>query len=325
MMTFHEFIAPVLRAFGGRDPARAETVAARLPVRVASERGRLEYVLVSLTRAPDGGLVAYPSGKGSGAVTAFGQADGFFAVSALTETVAAGSEVVVQMIGRRVEPADLSIIGSHCVGLDLLVGLLAREGITARLLAVGSQGGLAAARRGECDIAPIHLMDPQTGVYNTPFLSAGLALVPGYGRMQGVVFRPGDNRFATSPEAAVAAVLADPASVMMNRNAGSGTRILIDRLLAGRRPNGYSVQAKSHNGVAAAVAQGRADWGVAIETVARRSGLGFLPLLAERYDFVVPASRLGRPAVVRFVALLDDPATQTALAAIGFSPTPRNA
>ena len=75
---------------------------------------------------------------------------------------------------------------------------------------------------------------------------------------------------------------------MVNRNAGSGTRVLIDKLLGERRPPGYGVQTKSHNAVAAAVAQGRADWGVAIDTVARQYGLGFIPLQEEHYDFVVP-------------------------------------
>jgi len=124
---------------------------------------------------------------------------------------------------------------------------------------------------------------------------------------------------------AVAAALADPGCVMMNRNAGSGTRILIDRLLGPARPPGFTAQAKSHNGVAAAVAQGRADWGLAIATVAQRYGLGFLPLQEERYDFVVPQARLCRPAVQRFIALLDQAATRAALDTMGFAATPRNA
>jgi putative molybdopterin biosynthesis protein len=325
IMTFHTFLAPVIRRFAGRDADRAETVAARLPLRIASERGRLEYVLVSLSRAEDGSLVAFPAGKGSGAVTAFAQSDGFFAVPPLTESVAADTIVSVQLIGTRREPADLTIIGSHCVGLDLLVGFLAREGLTARLLAVGSQGGLAAARRGECDIAPVHLMDPVSLRYNTPFLSDGLALVPGYTRMQGLVFRRDDARFGGSVESARAAILGDASLVMMNRNAGSGTRVLIDGLLAGVRPNGYSAQAKSHNGVAAAVAQGRADWGMAIATVASRYGLGFLAVQEEQYDFIIPSSRAGRAPVRRFCALLTDPAVREALGAIGFTATRQEA
>ena len=325
IMTFHSFIAPVIRAFAGMPPEAAAEVEASLPVRIASERGRMEYVLVSLVRGVEGGLIAYPTGKGSGAVTSFAQADGFFSVPALTETVAAGSQVRVQLIGAAQAPAELVIIGSNCVGLDMLVGLLAREGVKVKLLNVGSSGGLAAARRGECDIAPIHLMDAESGIYNRPFLTEGLELVEGYARMQGVVFRAGDPRFVGSAAQAVAAALADPGCVMMNRNAGSGTRILIDRLLGPARPPGFTAQAKSHNGVAAAVAQGRSDWGLAIATVAQRYGLGFLPLQEERYDFVVPQARLARPAVQRFIALLDQPATRSALDAMGFSATPRNA
>ena len=90
-------------------------------------------------------------------------------------------------------------------------------------IGVGSLGGLAAARRGECDVAAIHLLDPKTGVYNAPFLSPGLGLVEGWRRMQGVVFRPGDARFAgRSATEAVAAALADPDCLMVNRNRGGG-------------------------------------------------------------------------------------------------------
>jgi len=117
----------------------------------------------------------------------------------------------------------------------------------------------------------------------------------------------------------VKTALDDPACVMVNRNAGSGTRILIDKLLGTARPPGYGVQTKSHNAVAAAVTQERADWGVAIDTVARQYGLGFIPLQEERYDFIVPTARLDRPAVRAFRALLADPAVRDRLRAAGFN------
>ncbi len=321
IMTFHEFVAPVIRAFAGLPPARREVVPATLPMRVGSERGRTEYVLASLVRTPGGGLAAYPTAKGSGAVTSFAQADGFFAVPAPTEAVAAGTQVDVQLIGAGLRLADLVVIGSQCVGLDLLIGLLEAEGFSVKALAVGSLGGLAAARRGECDIAGVHLMDPASGEYNTPYLTEGLTLVSGYGRLQGVLFRPDDARFMAcrSADDAVRSALADRGALMVNRNAGSGTRVLIDRLLGGARPPGYTAQTKSHNAVAAAVAQGRADWGVAIETVARLYGLGFLPLQAEQYDFMVPTARLEQPAVRRFIALLGEPEARAALRAKGFA------
>jgi len=105
---------------------------------------------------------------------------------------------------------------------------------------------------------------------------------------------------------------------MVNRNAGSGTRIIIDRLLGEHRPAGYGTQTKSHNAVAAAVAQARADWGVAIDTVARQYGLGFIALQEEQFDFIVPAARLQRPAVRAFCALLDDAQIREQLAGLGF-------
>jgi putative molybdopterin biosynthesis protein len=106
--------------------------------------------------------------------------------------------------------------------------------------------------------------------------------------------------------------------MMVNRNAGSGTRILIDRLLGGIRPAGYSHQAKSHNGVAVAVMQNRADWGLAIDTVAREYGLGFLPLQPESYDFVLPDARSNRSGVRRFAELLRSSTGRLMLAELGF-------
>src|SRR4029453_18738900 len=122
--------------------------------------------------------------------------------------------------------------------------------------------GLDAAKRGECDIAGIHLLDPQSGEYNRPFLTQALTLIPGYGRLQGIVFRKGDPRFEGRPPGdAIAAAIADSSCVMVNRNQGSGTRALIDRLLGRAKPSGYAVQPRNHNAVAAAVVQDAADCG----------------------------------------------------------------
>jgi putative molybdopterin biosynthesis protein len=318
IFTFHEFLAPVIRAFGGQPPERRHTVLATLPMRVNSERGRTEYLLVGLVQGTDGYL-AYPMGKGSGSVTTFSGADGFISIDQHTEILDAGSSVAVTLLGEQLEPADLVIIGSSCVGLDLLVGRLTHQGIRAKLMIVGSMGGLAAARRGECDIAGIHLMDPATGEYNRPMLADTLTLVAGYGRMQGFVFRRGDVRFGgKSFDEAISAALGEPGCVMVNRNAGSGTRILIDKWLGDKRPAGYGTQTKSHNAVAVAIAQQRADWGVAIDTVARQYGLAFIAMQEEQYDFVVPVSRLKRPAIQAFCALLADPEVRNELASLGF-------
>lgn len=376
IFTFHEFVAPVILALGGRASTQTTTRRARLAVNVRSEIGRTEYLLVGLVAgaaarardaqatvdpqeaavnlreaAPHDSLAAYPMGKGSGSVTTFSRADGFIRIDRYTEIVEQGAAVDVQLLGHSLQVADLVVIGSHCVGLDFLLSAMQRRGWRTKFLAVGSTAGLEAARRGECDLAGVHLLDAESGQYNRPFLSPDVELIAGYRRRQGVLFRPGDSRFEGKTAAeAVALAASDPDCRMINRNQGSGTRVLIDRLLeeatparqagAARaktsaaddpsgertaqtvskehaRPAGYAVQPRSHSAVAAAIAQGRADWGVAVEVVARQRILGFLPLQNEQYDFVAARSRRDRGAVKAFVELLEESETARQLQRLG--------
>ena len=320
MFTFHDMIVPVLRRMAGLPPRSDAKVAAKIPVRIASELGRTEFVMVSLVEG-DTGLIAYPTGKGSGAITSFAQADGFLKIDALADQMPAGAECEVTLFTPHVRVPDLVIVGSHCTGLDLVTAPLARAGLMVRSIAVGSLGGLAAAKRGECDLAPIHLFDEKTETYNTPYLADGLELVPGWRRMQGIVFRKGDARFeGLDAQDAVRAALADPTCIMANRNQGAGTRILIDRLLAGARPDGYWNQPRSHNAVAAAIAQHRADWGMTIAPVAHAAGLGFIPLAEEHYDFALVKARRQRPAVQAFLDALASDEARAALMNAGFRP-----
>jgi putative molybdopterin biosynthesis protein len=323
VFTFQEFVVPVLRRLAGRSAEARATVQARMAMRVNSERGRTEYLLVSLIEGGDGSRSwrAYPMGAGSGSVTTFSRADGFTIIPRHHEYVEAGEVVEVHLLAQGIRPADLTVIGSHCVGIDYLLGRLQEQGFRTKFLAVGSSGGLAAARRGECDVAGIHLLDPQTNTYNQACLTPDLLLVPGYGRLQGIVYRPGDGRFEShSVPDAVASALGDPSCVLVNRNRGSGTRILVDQLLGSARPPGYWTEARSHHAVSAAVAQGRADWGLTIVSVAEGSGLGFLPVRPEQYDFVIPRARLDRPAVSAFRDLLAQSDTRLALAKRGLRP-----
>lgn len=320
MFTFHDMIVPVLRRMAGLPPRSDAKVAARIPVRIASELGRTEFVMVSLVEG-ERGLIAYPTGKGSGAITSFAQSDGFLRIEALADQMAAGTDAEVTLFTPHVRVPDLVIVGSHCTGLDLVTAPLARAGLLVRSIAVGSLGGLAAAKRGECDFAPIHLFDEQTETYNAPFLGAGLELLPGWRRMQGIVFRKDDRRFeGLSVPEAVRAALADPACIMVNRNQGAGTRILIDRLLGAARPDGYWNQPRSHNAVAAAVAQHRADWGMTIAPVAHAADLGFIPLAEEHYDFALVTARKQRPAVQAFLDALASEEARAALTQAGFRP-----
>lgn len=352
LFTFHEFVAPLLRALCGLRERPQRLLRARLPLPLRSERGRREYALVQLiadvdSDSPDAAPpIALPLGKGSGSVTAFARADGFIAIPEQLERLDAGSSVDIKPIDAEHELWDLLIVGSHCTGLERIAERLHRMGVRVHLIAKGSMGGLQAVSTGLCDIAPIHLCAPRSGVYNRSFVPDGASLSRGYGRMQGFLSRPGDPRFASlnklaitssrshaeQPEFKLPAAVFEPATIMVNRNRGSGTRVLLDFLLDKananankkkeangeglRRPRGYHHEARSHQGVAACITQGRADWGIAIQSV--RSGLDFAPIKAERYDFVIADKRRQRPAVRRFLSCLNDPELRAELAADGF-------
>ncbi len=312
--TFHEFVAPLLRRLSGLVRPERAVVSATLPLRITSVPGRTEYSLVDLVDGPSG-LAAYPLGAGSGSVTAFGRADGFIRIPASVEYEDEGAVVDVHLLHPEVRLADLAAIGSHCVGFDHLLGLLAQRGFRVKTVPVGSKGGLTAVGRGEADVAGIHLMD-DAGEYNAPFLPPGVRLLRGYRRRQGIVFRADDPWLVVAPEDLEEAIKG--ARRMVNRNPGSGTRLLIDRMLDGARPPGYLHQPRTHHAVAAAVAQGRADWGVTLDTVAAAAGLEFRFVQDERFDFAVLEDRWDRPAVAALRELLDDGGTLAELRALGF-------
>ena len=317
IFTFHEFVAPLLHSLSGFPEDAVATVEAFAPLRIASVPGRAEYSLVDLVEGTDG-LAAYPLGAGSGSVTAFGRADGFIRIPATTEYVAKGAPVTVRLMSSRLRTHDLVVIGSHCIGIDYLLGRLAAEGFRIKSIPVGSTAGLAALGRGEGDVGGTHLLDAATGTYNEAFLPPGVGLIPGYDRRQGIAYRLDDPTLASNDVSLMDEIRSDRHR-MVNRNPGSGTRILIDEVLEGRRPPGYLHQAKTHNGVAAAIEQRRADWGMTLETVAHAAGLGFQFVANERYDLAVREDRSDRPAVAALRRLLDDATIRAALADLGFS------
>lgn len=308
IFTFHEFVAPVIREFAAQDSQRRKTIPAKLPIRINSGRGRTEYTLVRLFPTPDE-TFAFPIGKGSGSVTTFSHADGFITIPQHLEIVDAGTVIEVKLLDEEIRTAELVVIGSHCIGLDYLLSQLNSTGIKTSVMHVGSEAGLAALKRGECHLAGIHLLDEKTNAYNQPFLTDDLELIPGYQRMQCFVCRSDDDRFANNDaQAALQVAISEPECSMVNRNHGSGTRILTDQLLSkldmSQRPTGYSKQVKSHNAVAAAIQQGRADWGIAIDSVARRYGLRTIPVQEEQYDFVTRKEYSKSPAIQVFRSLL---------------------
>jgi len=276
--------------------------------------------MVSLVEAADG-LIAYPSGKGSGAITSFAQADGFLKVDALADQMPAGSETEVTLFTPHVRVPDLVIVGSHCTGLDLVTAPLARAGLIVRSIAVGSLGGLAAAKRGECDLAPIHLFDEKSEdlqhavSWRRARTGCGLAADAGHrvSQRRHPVRRTKRRRRGARGAGRSRLHHGQP-------QPGCGYPHPDRPLLGGARPDGYWNQPRSHNAVAAAVAQHRADWGMTIAPVAHAAGLGFIPLAEEHYDFALVTARKPRPAVQAFLEALASAESRAALTQAGFRP-----
>jgi len=323
IFTFHAVVAPVLRELMGRPERERTFVRAVLPRHVSSERGRHEFQLVNLIRGREGWL-AFPLGKGSGSITTFARADGFLEVPADGEYLEEGEGVDITLLGRDVRPADLVIVGSHCPGVDRILSHLAAQSVEghrfdAKVLATGSRGGIEAAAAGACDIAPIHLLDPETEAWNLPFAPAGVRVLKGYTRRQGLAYRKDQRERFEHGEAedALRAALGDPSLRIANRNRSSGTFLLLARLPHDPPPPGWHGSYRSHTAVAAAIAQGRADYGVCIEHAAEAAGLRWRPWQDEQLDFLVPEERWDLPPVAAFRAALDEAPVHDTLQRIG--------
>lgn len=215
----------------------------------------------------------------------------------------------------RIRLPEFTIIGSDCIGLNILVELMLREkSFNYEVVRVGSSGGLSAIMLGEADIAGIHLLDEETKEYNLPFLKRywvadRAALIRGYVRDLGLIVARGNPKGIRS----VHDLLRGDVKIV-NRNLGSGTRALLDMLLkkeaektglrfnvALKKIRGYSVEVNSHARVADAVAKRVADAGFGIKYVADARGLDFIPLIQEHFDFVVEESRLRKPLIKLFI------------------------
>jgi len=339
IITFNLFVAPVIRRLANLPvETEAGSVEARLAVRYHSAEGRHEYVLVNLVPRTEGAPAAYPIAGASGSIYAFSQADGTMEVAADCSVVREGEAVRVAPLAKTLRVADLTLIGSHCRGVDLALGVLRKERrFTAKVIHVGSSAGVEACARGETDLAGVHLLDPASGVYNRDALERlgpDGVLIKGYVRRQGIYFRK--EEFGAEPP--TLEVLSGMAELrMLNRTRGAGTRVLLDLLLdeiahdKGISPAefragiaGYDAETRSHNAVAAAVASGRADWGLGIEAVAVAYELGFAPLRDEEYDFLSLRDRLEREPVQAFLAVLRSSEFRKALGELpGFVPGAR--
>lgn len=321
---FDELVRLAMARLEGRRPATRARVAAVPARRLASRLGHEEIIRVQLGRVGDR-VVAQPLKRGAGVITTMTRADGIVRVGPDCDGYEADTPVEAELLRSREELEDtLIVVGSHDITLDLLADRLprTREGVRLSASNVGSLGGLIALREGRAHLGGTHLLDPETGEYNVADVRRALPSVPVRlvtlaHREQGLILRPGNPKEISRLED-----LAREGVSFVNRQAGSGTRVLLDHRLrqVGLAPDairGYDEEEYTHMAVAVQVASGRADAGLGILAAARALGLDFVPVATERYDLCIPERFWDDPRVMALVALLSDDSFRAEVDALG--------
>jgi putative molybdopterin biosynthesis protein len=320
-LTAEIFIAPLVKRWLGNVPDPPELLQAELIRKVHSSAGDREYLRVTVGKVGQRWIAA-PLSRGAGVITSLVRADGIVEIPEGVQGVQANENVTVRLYRSRTAlERTILALGSHDLTLDLMAQFLARKGIRLTSANLGSLGGLIALRRGEAHVAGSHLLDPTSGEYNLPYLSQYLPEVPVVvvalvGREQGLIVPRGNPAGLKT-----LADLAHPDVRFINRQRGSGTRILLDYHLEqlGIQPDqieGYSREEYTHLTVAAAVASGAADAGLGIRAAATSLQLDFIPLYHERYDLIIPCEYYRSEMIVELIALLHDSAFREAVTAL---------
>lgn len=314
-MVFNLVVRPLLLKIMGLDVVAERKVSSVLADRVVGGKGR-EHLIPVILISRGGELISYPIPTASGSISVFTVADGFIRVPENVGFLSEGERVETYLLSGDVRSSDLVVIGSHDYGVNIALSLI-KPRPSAKVVNVGSLAGLIAVGKGGCDIAGTHLLDEETNKYNVSFidklgLSGKAILIRGYSRRVGLIVQRSNPKRVVGVEDLFRGDL-----VFINRNRGSGTRTLLDMLLKDlakssgvsfqeitARIKGYSLEAKTHTAVAAAVAQGRADVGIGIEYAADLYGLDFIPLREEHYDFVINSASYGKAVVQEFINVL---------------------
>ncbi|MCL2276817.1 MAG: molybdopterin biosynthesis protein [Treponema sp.] len=335
-LAYETFVSPVLSVLAGgmeKSVIKTEAVVSR---RIVSSLKHREYVRVKAGRV-NGRLVVSPLARGAGAAMSLVRADGFCVIEQHSEGIEAGETAEVALY-RSLEEIDhtLVAVGSHDLILDVIADMMSSN-VTAKNNAskmtcaslasshVGSMAGLTALKRGECHLAPVHLLDEETGNYNISWIKKILfdssvndninrshnaandnkrdvCLIKGVGRIQGLIIQKGNPL-------GIKSIANLRGRRFINRQRGAGTRLFFDYLLKkeGIDPkniDGYEREAVTHMAVAAAVQSASADAGIGIASAAKAFNLDFIPLGEEEYDFAVCSDSLNTREMEVFIGIL---------------------
>jgi len=269
-----------------------EKVEAKLTRKITSTSGDDDYIRVVLARV-DKEILAAPLSRGAGVITSLSQADGLLVIPSGVQGLDSGKIVNITLLKKSSEvERTILCIGSHDLLLDKITEYLSKKERRFLSINVGSMGGLIAMNKGECHVAGAHLLDVETGDYNYSYIkkyitNTSVRVIALAMREQGFLVKKGNPKTIVSLKDLIRKEI-----VFMNRQKGSGTRVLLDFSLAKAniftdQITGYYQEEYTHLGVAAAVSSGRADCGLGIAAASMAFDLDFIPLFEERYDLLI--------------------------------------
>jgi len=314
IIAMEQFVVPLLARMQGVLVPPVVTVQALLAKDLPSPSGIEEFRRMIVGRI-GASFVAVPLKKGAGAITTLTRANGILRIPAASEGEMHGREVVIDLLApvAQVE-RTLLCTGSHDLCLDVLGDFLQKEDPAFPLASthIGSLGGIMALQQGMCHLAGSHLLDPQDGSYNTSYIrkylpGRDIRIVTLVHRQQGFIVPKGNPKGIASIHDLFAEDIR-----FINRQAGSGTRVLLDYELSrndldGDTIGGYEQDEYTHMAVAVAVLSGKVDVGLGIKSAANALGLDFVSLVEERYDLLIPGELFDTPMIQAVLAVIDKP------------------
>jgi molybdenum cofactor synthesis domain-containing protein len=304
MLSFEQFVKPLLYNLQGQHPPKPQTVKVRPSRDIPSKLGIEEFLRVNIGKVGPK-LVATPLARAAGSITTLTRAEGIIRIPALSEGISQNEEIEAELL---VEEEDLLntivIIGSHDINIDILADEIRRRGHNIRISSgnVGSLGGLIALRKGTCHMTGSHLLDPETGQYNLSYIKRYLkgmrvSVFHLVLRDQGLIVAKGNPKGIKGIEG-----LSGTDITFVNRQAGSGTRVLFDYKIArlgidSKSIKGYDHDEFTHMAVAVDVLSGAADCGMGIFAAAKALDLDFVPMVREQYDLIIPSAIVDQPNI----------------------------
>lgn len=309
IVVMEEFVKSLVELYYNRTVTPKSKITAKLGKRVVSSLKYREYVRVTLGKS-NVGYVAVPLPRGAGVITSFTKADGILTVPQNSEGFESGETVEIELL-RDIQEIDNSLIvtGSHDPLIDEIADIMKIKGYPFRTASthIGSMGAITAIKNKQAHLGCIHLLDTETGKYNESYINkyfpdGGVKLIKGVGRIQGLMVKKGNPLGIKS--------FSDiTKGRYVNRQAGAGTRILCDYLIAENGMNkkeidGYRNEEFTHTAVAALIAAGNADCGLGIYSAAKMYDLDFIELCIEEYDVLVDESVYESEPVQKFLEIL---------------------